>query len=310
MTESAPDDRAAPAFLALSSPYTDAETARFHIVPVPYERTTSYQQGTARGPAAILNASAQVEFHDEELGTAALRAGIHTAPAFEHDGEPEAFCRDLEAAYASWCRPDRVVGLLGGEHTVSVAPMRALAARHPGMGVLQIDAHADLRNSYEGSPLSHACVARRALEVAPVVQVGIRALSRVEAEFIAASDRVRTFWAHDSAALDLAERVADALPERVYLTLDIDGLDPAEAPGTGTPEPGGLRYREVLAIIRAVARRRTIVGFDVVEVRPLAGSAVTELLAARLVYKMVGAIATRGGTLRPAWRHPAPAEDA
>jgi agmatinase len=176
--------------------------------------------------------------------------------------------------------------------------------------VLQIDAHADLRDTYEGSRLSHACVARRVVEVAPVVQVGVRALSGAEAAFLDSSDAVRTFWAHEPVTPNLADRVAAALPEHVYVTLDIDGIDPAEAPGTGTPEPGGLRYREVLAILRAVASRCRIVGFDLVEVRPLAGNAATELLAARLVYKLIGAVVTRGGTMQPALRHPAPREDA
>jgi agmatinase len=295
---------AGPAFLGLGAPHTDAQDARYWVVPVPYERTTSYQQGTRGGPDAILRASTQVEFHDEELGVQPARAGIHTLAPVPGDEGPESFCRRLEHAYGTWCADHRVVGLLGGEHTVTVGPVRALAARHPRLGVLQIDAHADLRDAYEGSAYSHACVARRVAEVADVVQVGIRALSAPEAVFLRESPRVRAFFAHERHD-DLPRRVAEALPDAVYVTLDIDGLDPSEAPGTGTPEPGGLRYREVLALLREVARRKRIVGFDVVEVRPLDGSTVTEFLAARLVYKLIGYTETRGGTVTPTWVHPA-----
>lgn len=290
-------------FLGLDRPHSDAPHAGYWVVPVPYERTTSYQQGTRDGPDAILRASAQVEFHDEELGVQPARAGIHTCPPVACDEEPEAFCRNLEAQYAAWGADRHVLCALGGEHTVTVGPVRALAARHSGLGVLQIDAHADLRSNYEGSTHSHACVARRVVDVAPVVQVGIRALSAPEARFLRDCDRVRTFLAHE-ASDDLPARATAALPELVYVTLDIDGLDPAEAPGTGTPEPGGLRYREVLAVLREVACHKRIVGFDVVEVRPLAGSTVTEFLAARLVYKMIGYIETRGGTVTPDWPLP------
>jgi len=303
-TESGPGaNPEGPSFLALNGSHTNPEDAGFWIVPVPYERTTSYQRGTARGPAAILEASRQVEFHDEELEAQPLRAGIHTAAPFAVEAPPEAFCGRLERAYARWCRDDRVVAVLGGEHTVTVGPVRALANRRPGLGVLQIDAHADLRDAYEGSAFSHACVARRLVEVVPVVQVGVRALSGPEARFLRESTRVQTFFAHALPA-EVSRRVADALPEEVYVTLDIDGLDPAEAPGTGTPEPGGLRYREVLGILREVCRTRRVIGFDLVEVRPLAGSTVTEFLAARLVYKLIGYIATRGGTVTPEWRWP------
>ena len=290
-------------FLALKPPYTNPGTAQFWVVPVPFEQTTSYQQGTARGPAAILGASRQVEFHDEELAAQPLRAGIHTAPFFPTRSDPEAFCHDLETAVDGWHAPGRVVGCLGGEHTVSVGPVRALARRHPGLGVLQIDAHADLRDAYGGSRFSHACVARRLVEVAPVVQVGIRALSTPEAAFLRSTDRVTTFMAHD-APTDLVARVVAALPDPVYVTIDIDGLDPSEAPGTGTPEPGGLRYREVLALLREVTRTRRVVGFDLVEVRPLEDNAITEFLAARLIYKMMGYVSTRGGTHTPSWQYP------
>jgi len=309
VTESGPKaNPGGPSFLALNGAHTNPDDAGFWVVPVPFERTTSYQRGTGSGPTAILEASRQVEYHDEELAVQPLRAGIHTAPPFGADASPETFCRQLERAYAGWCRDDRVVAVLGGEHTVTVGPVRALAHRRPGLGVLQIDAHADLRDTYEGSRFSHACVARRLVEVAPVVQVGIRALSGPEATFLRDSSRVQAFFAHALPG-DVPRRVADALPEQVYVTLDIDGLDPSEAPGTGTPEPGGLRYRDVLAILREVCRTRRVVGFDLVEVRPLEGSVVTEFLAARLVYKMIGYIATRGGTVTPDWRWPEVRED-
>ena len=301
-------DRQANNFLALTPPYTDAGPAGFWVVPVPYERTTSFQQGTARGPEAVLAASHQVEYHDEELGVQSLRAGIHTAAPFTSDADPEQFVMDLTRAYASWSREGRVIALIGGEHTVAVGAVRAAKERHPDLGVLQIDAHADLRASYGGSPYSHACTARRLVETAPVVQVGVRALSSPEARFLRESHRVEAFMAHDLIQ-DLPGRVAEALPDTVYISLDIDGLDPSEAPGTGTPEPGGLRYREVLDVLREVTRLKTVVGMDLTEVLPCPGSAVTEVLAARLVYKMIGYTATRGGTRTPDWRLPEILED-
>ncbi len=303
MESSPKTDRQANNFLALTPPYTDAGPAGFWVVPVPYERTTSFQQGTARGPEAILAASHQVEFHDEELEVQPLRAGIHTAAAFTSDADPESFVRSLTEAYASWSRKGRIIALLGGEHTVAVGAVRAVKDRHPDLGVLHIDAHADLRETYDGSPYSHACTARRLVETAPVVQVGIRALSSPEARFLRETEGVKAFMAHDRIR-DLPKRVTEALPDTVYITLDIDGLDPSEAPGTGTPEPGGLRYREVLDVLREVARQKTVVGMDLTEVRPVPGSAVTEVVAARLVYKMIGYTATRGGTRIPDWRLP------
>ncbi len=296
------------AFLDLEAPHTDAATAAVRIVPVPYERTTSFQQGTAEGPAAILRASADLEYYDELTGTVPARAGIHTTAPFTHAGDPVAFTQALRTHVADQLAADRVVGVLGGEHTVSIGPIEATAAAHPGMGVLQIDAHADLRESFGGSTHSHACVMRRALDVAPIVQVGIRSLSEPEADRIHTDERITTFFAHDLPP-DLSDRVIDALPPEVYLTVDIDGLDPSEAPGTGTPEPGGLRYRDVVSLVSAVARKRRIVGFDVVEVRPLPGQMNTEFLAARLVYKIIGAIVTRGGMATPDWRHPTPTDE-
>ena len=287
-------------FLALPPPYTDPDLAAFWVVPVPFERTTSYQKGTALGPAAILAASAQVEFHDEELDSQPARAGIHTTAPFPVDREGEEFCKALATACGAWWKEGRVIALLGGEHTISIGPVRALSRRYPGMGVLHIDAHADLRNSYEGSLYNHACTARRLLEISPLVQVGVRAISTPEARFLRETDRVKTFMVQDSHA-NLPGRVCDALPETVYITLDIDGLDPSVAPGTGTPQPGGLGYREVLHLLREVCQRKTVVGMDLVEVRPLPGNAMTEFLAARLLYKMMGYIATRGGACTPAW---------
>lgn len=298
-------------FLDLTPPHDDAASAGFWIVPVPYEETASFQRGTRHGPDAILEASAQVEYYDERLDCLPARAGIHTTAPFDYrpgDRDPRVFSERLTEAYATWQAPGRVIGILGGEHTVTIGAVRAVAARHPGVGVLQIDAHADLRQSFEGSTHSHACIAARSVEVAPIVQVGIRALSAPEARFIRESSRVETFYQHDWHVGRIDDVVA-ALPDPVYLTLDIDGLDPSEAPGTGTPEPGGLHYREVLALIEAVARERTIVGFDLVEVRPLDGDRATEFLAARLVYKIIGAIATRGGTVAPAWPHPDPTDE-
>lgn len=267
-------------------------TSRFWVLPVPYERTTTFGKGTAQGPAAILSASTQVELYDEELRQETCAHGIHTLPAFRSARPPEAFVRDLDRhvrALLARMGKDQVLVTLGGEHSITAGIVPAFAARHRDLSVLHFDAHADLRDSYEGSPWNHACALRRCLEHAPLVSVGIRNYSAEEAPLIN-SERVRVFLAHEwrgrwSAA---AARVVTALSSNVYLTFDIDAIDPSEVPGTGTPEPGGMSWYDVLDVLRPVFARRHVVGIDVMEVAPVRGSHVSEFFAAKLIYRMMG----------------------
>ena len=262
--------------------------ARFIVFPVPYEETTSYVRGCSDGPRAVLNASTQVETYDEEASCEPHRAGIHTHPFFRDAPRPEDLPGRLKAAVEPWARAGRFTVTLGGEHAVSLGPVQAYREAHPDLSVLQLDAHADLRDRYEGSRFSHACVGRRIQEVVPLVQAGIRSLSAEEAEILP-SLNVRTFFRKDHRPLGAEgiEAVIDALTDRVYLSLDIDVFDPAHAPATGTPEPGGLDWGEFSSLVRELARRKTLVAMDVCEVKPVPGDVRTEILAARAILRVM-----------------------
>ena len=281
-----PKGLAAP-FLGITETRPEAE-CRFVVFPVPYERTTTYLRGTASGPRAILAASANVELFDEDARNEPTLAGIFTAPPFLGTPAPEDLPALLRAPVEAWLRAGKFVAVLGGEHAVTLGPVLGALSVHPDLSVLQIDAHADLRDAYEGTPFSHACVMRRVQERCRVVQVGIRSLSAEEEE-ARPSLNVRTFFARDTHPLgrESLRAVLAELSPCVYLSVDIDGFDPAYAPATGTPEPGGLDWFEVSALVRELARSRRIVAMDVTEVRPEPGDVRTEFLAARLVQRVM-----------------------
>lgn len=263
------------------------EDSRYALLPVPYEKTTTFRRGTAGGPAALLEASTQVETFDEEVRFDPFTRGVATLPPVSCGDAPDALAALLEDAVGGHLDAGRVVGCLGGEHSISLGPITAAARRHPGLGVLQVDAHPDLRDSYEGTRYGHGCVMRRVLErpeVGALVQVGLRAVSAEDDAAIAADDRVCPFYAHELGAAGWIDRVVDALPPKVYLSFDLDGLDPALLPGTGTPEPGGLAWWQAMGLLRAVAERRDVVAFDVVELLP---EPVSAFVAAKLVFKLL-----------------------
>jgi agmatinase len=287
---------ASAAFLGLPPALCARERAAAWVLPVPYEATVSYGAGTRGGPAAILAASAQVEWFVHELeGEPAAQYGIHTLPPpAPLDGPPETALAAVEAAVVSalGSRPaPRVLAVLGGEHALSGAVARGIvrAGLHDLVAV-HVDAHADLRARFDGTPLSHACAARRILDVAPVFQVGIRSLSAEEDAFRRTCPRVTTVFAEEALA---SRAYLDALAafvrgRTVYLTIDLDGLDPAVMPAVGTPEPGGLRWEDLLALVRTVCRHAARVPvFDVVELAPLPGLIAPEYAAAKLVYTVM-----------------------
>ena len=260
------------------------------LVPVPYEKTTTYRKGTARGPAALLAASSQVELFDEETRTDPLARGVRTLDSVECDGMPDVLAGELEAICLPHFQAGRLVACLGGEHSVSLGPIRAAARVHGPIGILQIDAHPDLRDSYEGTHYGHGCVMRRALDletVTSLVAVGLRAVSDEDDTKIQTDARIHPFLACTLSGRGWINSVIDALPEKVYVTFDVDGLDPSVVPGTGTPEPGGLGWWDALALLRRVFAERTVVGFDVVELLPEPPSCVSDFAAARLVFKML-----------------------
>jgi agmatinase len=281
-------------FLGLDEEASAFERAAAIILPVPYEATTSYGGGTGRGPAAILEASRYIELYDQELDAEPYEAGIATLPALQLTGAgPAEALAELREAYDRLlaARPEAFVVLLGGEHSLSSAPILAWADRLSDrrLSVLQIDAHTDLRPEYEGSAYSHASVMSRIADRVDLVAVGIRALTRAEREYARAADNVHIFFADDIHDGDAwMDSVIEALGPDVYLSFDVDGLDPSLMPSTGTPEPGGLMWYPVLKLLRRVFRERNVVAADVVELAPIPGLHAPDFLVAKLVYKMIG----------------------
>ena len=276
-------------FLGLEPRFSDYRSARYAVLSVPYDSTTSFQAGTRMGPSAIIAASQQVELFDEELGGEFYRTGIATLdPLMPNMAGPEAMHADIFDYARRVVRDGKFPLTLGGEHSITSGLVRAVATRHKKFSVLQIDAHADLRDEYEGTPYSHASVMRRVLDHAvTIVPVGIRNYSRQEHVFIKKAGIEPISARECRESVEWMDRVLERLTDRVYVTIDIDGLDPAYAPGTGTPEPGGLEWYQVIDLLHRVTREKTMVGADIVEVAPIAGHHATEFLAAKLAYKLI-----------------------
>jgi agmatinase len=267
---------------------TDFSKARVVILPVPLDRTTSYVSGTRNGPHEILVASSHMELWDEETGTDVHSIGIFTLPEMEFPfaAMDQVVC-EIRRVTSELVSRGKFPLILGGEHSITPAVVGAVAAHYPGLSVLQIDAHADLRDSFMGTPHNHACAMRRTLDFAPTTQVGIRSLSSEEA---AAAPSLRTTIFYDynmRSDPDWMERVVDSLTDTVYITIDVDGLDPAIMPATGTPEPGGVSWYEALALLRKVIEKRTVVGCDIVELSPIPGNIAPNFLCAKLIYKIL-----------------------
>lgn len=275
-------------FGGLDDDHADLSRARAVVLPVPYDFTTSYQGGTRGGPGAILDASRNMELWDDELG-AIYRHGIHTLPELEPAAEgPEAMVARVERAVDWILEQGRMPAVLGGEHSITSGAVRAVHRRHPGLSVLQIDAHADMRDRYLGSPWSHACVMRRIREHVPAVSVGVRSLSEEEAEHLRSHPAPMWSTREFRALGGDWSPVLGALTDEVFVTFDLDGLDPSILPATGTPEPGGLDWFEAVDLLRAVSERARVVGFDLVELAPIPGQPASDFLAARLAYRMMG----------------------
>lgn len=271
-------------FLGLSPELSRYENASAVVFPVPFDKTSSYVKGADRGPQALIEASHAVEFYDIETRTEMHRRGIFTAPPFTADSGAE-LNAGVEERVGRFVDDGKFVVTLGGEHSISLGAVKAHAARHKDMCVLQLDAHTDLREQYQGDPLSHASIMARVREVVPnTVAVGIRSMDISEREKI---DPERIFFAEELPPDESwIEAVIAALSPKVYLTFDLDVFDPSIMPSTGTPEPGGLGWYEVLRLLRAVCEHRELVGCDVVELCPGENKA-PDFLAAKLVYKLL-----------------------
>lgn len=265
---------------------TSYDSAAIAILPVPYDGTSTWIKGADRGPEALLEASYNLEFYDIETASEVYMRGIATLEPVTESSSPEAMAEEVERRMATILDDGKFPVLIGGEHSVSIGAFRAIARRHPGVSILQLDAHSDMRDEYDGSPCNHACVMARAKELTPnITQVGIRSTAREELHNI---NPKRTFYAHRIAEDDeWQERVSAQLGDEVYITIDLDVFDPAYVPSTGTPEPGGLNYREVMSLLRRVVREHRVVGLDVVELCPNPSAKASDFLAAKLIYQFL-----------------------
>jgi len=260
------------------------------VLGVPYEASTTYGKGAAGGPQAIIEASSQVEFYDEELDTEICEIGIATEMPFrKFDPDPERAVNQIAAACGRLLAQKKFVVGLGGEHTVSLGLVQAFKKLYPDMWVLQLDAHSDLRDRYHDSPFNHACVMARIQELCPYFGLGIRSAIKGEREFLRPPSQI--LYAYEMYQNpNCAELVLEKLGNPIYITIDLDFFDPAFVPSVGTPEPGGFGWVETLSFLRKVVESRKILGFDVVELSPRPGFAASDFWAARLVYKLIGYI--------------------
>lgn len=281
-------------FLGLSGESAGIHTAEDLVLPIPFEATVSYGKGTGNAPTAIISASQQVELYDREYDREIVwEYGIHTLPALSLSADPAHAIRQIADAVAHWASSGKLIVGLGGEHTISVGFGRGLrqALAEP-ITIVQIDAHSDLRHEYDGTPYSHACVMRRLLEDAGIeqlLQFGIRSVCPEEVAFAKANpERIRVWYSEDVHAGQWQSELIQRLQGRkVYLTIDVDGLDPAVVPATGTPEPDGLTWRQTLEIIRVVAQHAPIIGLDCVELAPSPGLHAADFAVAKLLYKTI-----------------------
>ncbi len=271
------------------------------VVPIPYDHTCTYGTGARFGPRAILEASANIELYDEFLDCEPYRAGIWTHESVEPVVTgPKEMTERVRSLIAGLLDEGKTPVLLGGEHSISLGAVEACRRKEPSLSVLVIDAHADLRPEYQGSPYSHACVQRRFLDFGcSVVQIGVRSLSGEEAKYRKTVPRLASLSVQDYREMmrtdpeDFRSILGEHLTDKIYLSIDLDGLDPSIMPATGTPEPGGLLWEEITEILTQVWRRGSIVGADIVELEPIPGMRAPDVLAARLTYRLMGLVAAK-----------------
>ncbi|HEX4206261.1 MAG TPA: agmatinase [Ktedonobacteraceae bacterium] len=276
-------------FGAPDAPHCNPGSARVTIIPAPLEYSVCYLAGTQHGPQAILNASSQMELYDEELACCPIEIGVYTRPALNYHGMDHAAALQATGNAVREVLQQRQLPLtIGGEHSLSAPVIAAVHEVYPDLTVVHIDAHGDLRNEYEGTPLSHASIERRVVDMGiPLLEIGIRSFSPEEADFMKAQPNVAIVWAYQMAK-GLATIPWERLSKHTYVTIDLDAIDPSEMPAVGTPEPGGLSWYRVLDLFQEICQRTTIVGMDVVELCPMAGQTRADFLAAKLIYKMIG----------------------
>jgi agmatinase len=272
-------------FLASEIPDLPAEDCLFHVIPAPYEKTVSYGGGAAKGPTAILEASYQLEAYDGESCPCIF--GIHTLKA-------QYSLEFMEREITEVLKLGKIPVMLGGEHTVTYAALKALKETGDDIGIIQFDAHADLRAEYDGDAFSHACAMHHAVEMDfPLFQIGVRALSLPEVELRAAKN-IQYLDGYEIGKRGIPDNLLpDGFPEKVYITIDVDGLDPSIMPATGTPEPGGLNWFQLFQCLEQITANKTVVGFDVVELAPIKDFHAPDFLCARMIYNLMGLISRK-----------------
>jgi len=264
------------------------------IIQAPFEGTLSYVKGTAGGPQAIIDASMNMELFDDEIGTETYKIGIYTSPPldFGSNQTPEKTIAKVKETVASVLGANKFPVLLGGEHSVSIGGIKAAKEFSDKLSVLHLDAHYDLKDEYMGSKYNHACVARRIRGISPIVEVGVRSISKEEKDFLDTSpSNVKVINVYDILEThDWKKKAAELLSDTIYITIDLDVLDPAIMPSVGTPEPGGIGWYEFLDFLKTVIKDKKVIGFDVVELSPRSGFEAADFLAAKLIYRLLGYI--------------------
>ncbi|WP_299009173.1 agmatinase [uncultured Tenacibaculum sp.] len=272
-------------YAGIPDQYAKLETAKVVLIPVPYDGTSTWQKGADKGPEAFLNASENMELYDIETDSEVYKEGVYLADAVTEDSSPEAMVEAVHATTKKFINKNKFVTLFGGEHSISIGTIRAFNECFNNLTVLHIDAHADLRKEYEGTKCNHACAVYEASQTTNLVQVGIRSMDITEKSSM---NMEKVFFAHDMAVNEYwMDDVIDQLTGNVFITFDLDAIDPSLLPSTGTPEPGGLFYYETLEFLKKVFTERNVVGFDIVELCPNENEKSSDFLAAKLYYKML-----------------------
>ncbi len=259
------------------------------ILPVPYDSTTVYQPGARNGPLALIEASRHLEPYDEESGKDYM-SGICTLDELDVVDNAEDMVKRVYESVSALLSEGKKVVVIGGEHSISSGSVRAHKEKFPGLSVIHIDAHGDMRDEFSGNKFSHACVARRISEICPIVQVGIRSISAEEVEFVKRSGHKMVYATEIASAKDDSwmDKVVNAASQDVYVTIDLDALDPGIMPSVGTPEPGGLGWYQLIGLMEKLAEKKNVRGFDVVELSPQPGNIGPDFTAAKLVYRLIG----------------------
>ncbi len=272
-------------YAGIPAEFAQLEKSKITIIPVPYDGTSTWGKGADKGPQAFLEASENMELYDIETDTEVYKQGIYLAPELEGLSSPEAMVNEVHRVTKEFIKRNKFVTLFGGEHSISIGSIRAFNECYENLSVLHIDAHADLRKTYDGTPFNHACAVHEASQQTNLVQVGIRSMDTLEKTYM---DLDKTFFAQDLTENEYwIDNVLDLLTDNVFISFDLDALDPSIMPSTGTPEPGGLLWYETLEFLSEVFKEKNVVGFDMVELCPNPAEKSSDFLAAKLFYKML-----------------------